>query len=107
MSIRRPAALFVAAALVIAASCHSTPPAVVVAPVPLSDSAAAALRWINAHAIPITILDSARPAADRGPFLIFVGNARVLGVSELMEGTREFPQIIRSILARPPSVRRA
>ena len=100
MSIRRPlAALPFVAALSIAASCHSKPPAVVVAPPPLSDSAAAALRWIDAHAIPIAILDSARPPGDRTPFLTFVGNSRVLGVSELVEGTREFPQIVQAMLA--------
>jgi erythromycin esterase-like protein len=100
MSIRRTCVAVIATAtLFVAGACHSSKPAVILPPAPLSDSAAAALRWVDAHAIPITILDSLRPAADRGPFLDFVGNARVLGVSELTEGTHEFAGIMQMILA--------
>lgn len=96
---RRSAALCAIATLWLASACHSNKPQVVVAPPPLSDSAATALRWVEAHAISLTILDSNRTAADRSQFLTFVGNARVLGVSELTEGTHEFAGIIRMMLA--------
>jgi erythromycin esterase len=95
----RSATLFAIATICLASACHSNKPDVVVAPLPLSDEAAAALRWVDAHAVPLTILDADRPAADRSPFLTFVGNARVLGVSELTEGTHEFAGIMRMILA--------
>jgi erythromycin esterase-like protein len=101
MSIRRACvALFLTVTLVGAGACHSSkPPAVVLPPPPLNEAQSAALRWVESHAIPITILDTLRPAADRMPFLTFVGNARVLGVSELTEGTHQFAGIIQDILA--------
>ena len=101
MSIRRGCvALFVNLTLVVAGACHSSkPPAVVLPPPPLNDAQSAALRWVESHAIPVTILDSLRPAADRTPFLTFVGNARVLGVSELTEGTHQFAGIMEEILS--------
>ena len=101
MSIHRSCvALFATVTLVVAVACHSNkPPAVVLPPPPLTDSAAAALRWVESHAIPVTILDSLRPEGDRTPFLTFVGNARVLGVSELTEGTHQFAGIMQMILS--------
>ena len=42
--------------------------------------------------------DSANPAPDQPALTGFVGNARVLGVSELTEGTHEFAILIRGIL---------
>jgi erythromycin esterase-like protein len=101
MSIRRSCvALFLTAILVGAGACHSSkPPAAVLPPPPLNDAQSAALRWVESHAIPVTILDSLRPAADRTPFLTFVGNARVLGVSELTEGTHQFAGIMQQILS--------
>lgn len=101
MSIRRRCvALFLTATLAGAGACHSSrPPAVEPPPPPLNDAQAAALRWVESHAIPVTILDSLRPAADRTPFLDFVGNARILGVSELTEGTHEFAGIMQLILS--------
>jgi erythromycin esterase len=99
MSHCRPIALVVAA-LATVAGCHSNKPQLPPPPPPpLSDSAAAALRWVDAHAISIATLDSTRPAADRSAFLAFVGDAHVLGVSELVEGTREFPQYMQMMLA--------
>ena len=98
MSTRRCIALAAAAALVVA--CHQNRPQLPPPPPPpLSDSAAAALRWIDSHAVSVATLDSNRPAADRAPVVDFVGDAHVLGVSELVEGTREFPEIMRNILA--------
>jgi erythromycin esterase len=100
ISIRRSLVAVAAAASVAAAGCHrSKPPEVLAPPAPLSDSAAAALRWVDEHAVSIATLDSMRPAADRTPFVAFVGDAHVLGVSELVEGTREFPVIMRMMLA--------
>lgn len=96
---RQSAALYAIATICLASACHSNKPAVILPPPPLSDSAAAALRWVDAHAIPLSILDSSRSAADRSPFLTFVGDARVLGVSELTEGTHEFAGVMRMILA--------
>jgi erythromycin esterase len=54
---------------------------------------------VDAHAVSIATLDSTRPAADRSAFLAFVGDAHVLGVSELVEGTREFPRYMQMMLA--------
>ena len=100
MSIRRiPLALFATATVILGSACHSNKPPVVVAPPPLSDSALAAVRWIDAHGVPITVPDSVHPVADRIPVAEFVGNARVLGVSELVEGSHQFAGIMQSILA--------
>lgn len=98
MSIHRSIVYLTVAALAVTGACHKAPE-VVPPPRPLTDSAAAALRWVDAHAIPIAILDPTRPAADRASFLDFVGNARILGVSELVEGTHEFGTTIREMLA--------
>jgi erythromycin esterase len=99
MSIRRSFVLLSAVAtLAVAGGCHSKAPEVVPPPRPLSDSAAAALRWVDAHAIPITVRDSTQLIIDRSPLVAFVGNARVLGVSELTEGTHQFGAMMLSIL---------
>ena len=91
---------FVAAALLAAVACRSKPPVVVAPPAPLSEEAAAALRWIGAHAVPLSIDDAASGPNDQGAGALaaFIGGARVVGISELTEGTREFPFIIRQIL---------
>ena len=99
MSIRRSIALLsTLAALALAANCTSKAPVVVPPPRPLSDSAAAAVRWVDGHAIPITVRDSTQLIVDRGPFVAFVGTARVLGVSELTEGSHQFGAMMLSIL---------
>jgi erythromycin esterase-like protein len=101
MSIRRSCAqLFLTITLVGFGACRSSkPPAVEPPPPPLNEAQAAALRWVESHAVPVTILDSLRPAADRAPFIDFVGDARILGVSELTEGTHEFAGIMQMILS--------
>lgn len=99
MSKRRLIVLFAAATLAVGACHHSKPQLPPPPPPPLSDSAAAALRWIDEHAVSIATLDSTRPTADRVAFVNFVGDAHVLGVSELVEGTKEFPEIMRMMLA--------
>jgi erythromycin esterase len=99
MSTRRSLVIIsVAAALAVVTDCHSKAPEVVPPPRPLSDSAVAALRWVDAHAIPITLRDSNQLIIDRAPFVGFVGSARVLGVSELTEGTRQFTEMMLGIL---------
>lgn len=90
--------LLLAAACIGLAACAKKPPQPAPAPEPLSPGAAAALRWIDAHAVYIPIGDSARASSDWEPFLTFVGVARVLGVSELVEGTHEFPGLIQRML---------
>jgi erythromycin esterase len=98
MSIRRSfVTLFLTAAFAIAGACHSNVPKVVAPPRQLSDSAAAAVRWVDEHAVAI-VMDSTRPVAIGAAFVSFVGNARILGVSELTEGTHQFAPIMRIIL---------
>jgi len=91
-------AMLVAAGGFATAGCRSKPPEVAAAPAPLDDASAAALRWIDAHAILLSKLDSTGAPTDRASFVAFVGSARVLGVSELTEGTHEFPQIVQNML---------
>ena len=88
------------AALLSAVACRSKPPVVVAPPAPLDEAAAAALRWIDAHAVAFSIEDAAPGSSDQGASALasFIGGARVVGISELTEGTREFPLIIRQIL---------
>jgi erythromycin esterase len=81
-------------------ACHSAKPAAPPpAPVPLTDSAASALAWISQNAVPFTPTDSG-PAtgAERALLDRLVAGARVIGFSELVEGTSEFPYILRRAL---------
>lgn len=89
-------ALVIAAAA--AAACSHAPPAPVLPPPPLSDSAAAALSWVQSHATPIAIHDSTPTADERRGLFALASGARVLGLSELTEGTAEFPEIVRRTL---------
>jgi erythromycin esterase len=66
--------------------------------VPLSDSAASALQWVQAHALPFAIADSIPASSERARIAALVGNAQIIGVSELTEGTRELPMIIRHLV---------
>jgi erythromycin esterase len=95
----RTAALVLAAVAVSGAAACShpvTPPAL--PPAPLDDSGAAAVRWVDQHAVPLTPTDSGPVTVDRAALRALVGDARVLGVSELAEGTREFPRLVRTIV---------
>ncbi|HVX38131.1 MAG TPA: erythromycin esterase family protein [Gemmatimonadaceae bacterium] len=83
--------------LAIAACTKSAPPPPP-APVALTDSAAAALRWVDAHALAISPSDSVETAEDRARAAAIAGDARIIGVSELTEGTHQFPILIRRLL---------
>jgi erythromycin esterase len=90
----RTAAL--SALFLLAAACGGSKPSVPVTPVALDDSAAAALKWVDQHAVAIAT-DSQHindPRAVWGPI---VRDVRILGVSELNEGTHEFFVIIRNL----------
>jgi erythromycin esterase len=94
-SVITAAAVISAAAI---SACHSAPAAPPPPPVPLSDSAVAAVRWVDAHAVPFAIADSVASADERTKLAAIVGDARVIGFSELTEGTAQFPNIIRRTL---------
>jgi hypothetical protein len=63
----------------------------VVAPVVLEPNGALALEWVDQHATPITVSDSGRITVDPAALHAFVADASIIGISELTEGTREFP----------------
>jgi len=96
----RVSAFLIAAAVALLSACHSAPPAPPPAPRVLSDSATIALAWIQSHAPQFTLGDSTPNAADRAQIISLAGDARIVGFSELNEGTRELPLIVRrSVLA--------
>lgn len=80
------------------AACHSAPPLPPPVVLPLSDSASAALRWVQSHAVAVTLDDSSAPPAEDGRVATLAGDARVIGISELTEGTREFAPAVRHLL---------
>jgi erythromycin esterase-like protein len=85
-------------AIVAAAACRSTPPVPPPAPVPLSDSAVAALGWVQTHTAPFAPSDSVASAEERARIFALTSGARIIGFSELTEGTHEFPLIMRRAL---------
>jgi len=86
------------AASVTAAACHHPPPPPP-APLPaLSDSGAAALAWVESHVSPIVLHDSTPSAEERRGIFALASGARILGLSELTEGTAEFPEVVRRTL---------
>ena len=80
------------------AACRSAPPPPVAPPVPLSDSATSALQWVQGHAQEFAIADSIPSSTERARIVALVGDAQIIGVSELNEGTRELPNIIRRMI---------
>src|ERR1700744_2754547 len=84
-----------ALAVAAATACHSPPPAPPPAPVPLSDSATAALRWVGSHEGTAAPDDSVAGLAERNAIFALTAGARIIGFSELNEGTHEFPYAIR------------
>src|SRR3954466_12261510 len=86
------------AALIGLAACHSAPPPPPPAPIPLSDSANAAVQWIQAHALPIAAEDSTPSAQERAEFGALASGARIIGLSEMNEGTHEFYYLVRRMM---------
>lgn len=86
------------AAIVTIAACHSAPPPPPPPSVPLSDSAAAALQWVESHAVSINADDSVASPAERNELYALTSGARIVGFSELNEGTREFTYLVRRSL---------
>jgi erythromycin esterase len=70
----------------------------VVAPVVLEPNGALALEWVDQHATPITVSDSGRVTVDSAALHAFVADARIIGISELTEGTREFPALMKALI---------
>lgn len=88
-----------AVAIVAASACSKTPPPPPPAPVPLSDSAVAAVSWVQANATGFTPDDSTGAnAPERRKIYEMTAGARVIGFSELVEGTHELPYIMRRAL---------
>lgn len=87
-----------AAALALAAACSHAPPPPPPAPRQLTDSESAALHWVDAHASPSAGADSTASAAELQALRAITDGARIIGVSELTEGTAEFPLLIRRLL---------
>lgn len=87
-----------ASAVALSAACHSTAPVPVAAPLPLSDSAASALNWVQSNAGTINASDSVAGPDERARLFALASGARVIGFSEMVEGTHEFPYLIRRAL---------
>jgi erythromycin esterase len=64
----------------------------------LSDSAAAALRWVDAHVATFGAADSVASAGERDAIFRLTSGARIVGISELTEGVHEFPLAVRRLL---------
>ncbi len=81
-----------------ASACNHPPPPPPAPPPPLTDSASAALTWVQSHATPIVLHDSTPPEEERHGLAAIASGARILGFSELTEGTAEFPEVVRRSL---------
>ena len=91
----RPVLLLATSAI---AACSHAPPVPPAPPPALSDSAAAALAWVQSRLSPIALHDSTPTADERRGLLSLAAGARILGLSELTEGTAQFPEIVRRTL---------
>lgn len=89
---------FAAAVIVAFAACHSAPPPPPPAPTPLSDSAKLALAWVDSHAGAFNPNDSVADAAERARIYSLTSGARIIGFTELVEGTHEMPYAMRRAL---------
>ena len=86
----------IAAGVLSSAACHSGPPPQPPAPPPaLTDSESSALHWVDAHVAELAIADSSPSAAERQAIEAIASGARVIGLSELTEGTAQFPLVVR------------
>lgn len=82
-----------AAAIVVA--CHSAPPPPPPPPPTLSDSAAAALRWVGPNAVSFQPDDSVASEGEKSFLAELAQGARIIGFSELSEGSHQFPYAVR------------
>lgn len=80
------------------AACHKAPPIPPPTLSPLSDSAIAALGWVQTHTGPFTPSDSVAGSEERARLFALTSGAKIIGFSELVEGTHEFPYIMRRAL---------
>ena len=96
--LRRGRALMAPATALFWLACHSAPPPAPPAPRALGDSASAALRWVQSHAGPVVLADSTPGSEERTRIAAIASGARIVGFSELTEGTSEFPEIVRRSL---------
>lgn len=88
-----------AAVAVLVAACHKTPLPPPPVPIPLTDSAVTAIGWVESNATAFTPDDSTTAnGAERARLYQITAGARVIGFSELVEGTHELPYIIRRAL---------
>jgi erythromycin esterase len=93
-------ALVASTAIVLLAACHGAPPPPPPPPRVLGDSATAALQWVQAHSGAIGLADSTPSAEARRQIGALASGARIVGFSELTEGTSEFPAIVlRTLIA--------
>jgi erythromycin esterase-like protein len=84
----------------LAGACHRAPPPPPPAPRVLGDSAAAALQWVQSHGTAFTLGDSTPSTDERRGIGALAAGARIVGFSELSEGTSEFPAIVlRALVA--------
>jgi erythromycin esterase-like protein len=96
--LRRAASTTASIWLATLGACRGAPPPPPTPPPVLSAHGAAALRWVNANTAGFTLTDSMNLDRDRRALAPIVNGARVLGLSELTEGTDEFPDIVRRTL---------
>jgi erythromycin esterase len=79
-------------------ACRSAPKTPPPPPPPLSDSGAAALRWVESHRATFTGMDSVASPAEQTFLTSFANNAQIVGFSELTEGTQQFAYVVRRAL---------
>ena len=87
---------FIIAGAVACSSARPAPPPP--APVPLSQAEVGAVAWVQAHATRFSPADSMPSGEERTQLAALAGDARVVGISELTEGTREFPTVAGHLL---------
>jgi erythromycin esterase-like protein len=98
MRIRTTTILFSLFAGLTVDACRSAPKLPPPPPPPLSDTAAAALRWVETHRTLFSGTDSVASPAERSFLTSLANNAQIVGFSELNEGTHEFAYIVRRAL---------
>ncbi len=87
-----------AAATFVIAACRSAPPPAPVPLPPLGDSANSALTWVQSRTGPFNQNDSVATTDERAKIFSLTSGARLIGFSELVEGTHEMPYAMRRAL---------